>query len=113
MENTELLQAISQMMEQQLKPINNRLENLEQRQIKLEQDMSEVKQRTTKVEVILENDISKKLGVLFDGHKLNTDKLAKLDTIEKTVNETKDKVDVISNVVQKHSREIKDLKLIK
>ena len=87
--------------------------SLQQGQAALQQDMTEVKQRTTKIEIVLENNISDKLDSLFIGHEVNTKKLSKLDTIEKTVEETKDTVDVMFNVVQKHSGEIKELHLAK
>jgi hypothetical protein len=121
MENNELLQAIGQMisdnnrkmtedissiMENKLEPINNRLDVLER-------GINEVKERTVKIEIALENDISRKLGALFDGHQLDSEQLSKLDTIEKTVEETKSSVDVIFKVVQDHSGEIKELKLAK
>ena len=119
MENNELLQAISQMisdnnrkmtedmssiMDNKLIPIINRLDDLER-------GIDEVKERTIKIEITLENDISKKLGVLFDGHQLDSEKLSKIDTVEETIEETKSNVDVIFKVVQEHSREIKELKL--
>ena len=121
MENRELLQAIDQMisennrkiaenvssmMDEKLKPIRSKLDNLER-------GIDEVKVRTTKIEIALENDISKKLGVLFDAHDLDKEKLLKLDSIEQTSKETKDTVDVMFKVIQEHSGDIKELKLAK
>lgn len=100
-------------IEQDVSGLKQGQTNLEQGQAALQQDMTEVKQRTTKIEIVLENNISDKLDSLFIGHEVNTKKLSKLDTIEKTVEETKDTVDVMFNVVQKHSGEIKELHLAK
>jgi len=123
MENNELLQAIYndlQSVKQDISGLKQGQTNLEQGQVALQQgqaalqqDMTEVKQRTTKIEIVLENDISEKLDALFVGHELNIKKLSKLDSIEKTIEETKDTVDVMFNVIQKHSGEIKELQLAK
>jgi len=130
MENNELLQAIYndlQSVKQDISGLKQGQTNLEQGQAALQQgqaalqqgqaalqqDMTEVKQRTTKIEIVLENDISEKLDALFVGHELNIKKLSKLDSIEKTIEETKDTVDVMFNVIQKHSGEIKELQLAK
>jgi|GEM_PF-1365281 len=121
MENSELLQAIDQMisennrkmaenvsslMDEKLKPISSKLDNLEQ-------GINEVKVRTTKIEIALEYDISKKLGALFDGHDLDKEKLSNLDSIERTVKDTRDTVGAMFKVIQEHSGDINELKLAK
>jgi len=129
-----MTEEMSSMMDSKLEPINSRLDHIEQDvsglkqgQADLQQDISEINQRTTKIEstvvnlnerttrieVILENDIKKSLQLIEEGHSGNVDKLRKLDSIETIVDDTKDKVDVIFQVVKNHSSDIKDLKLIK
>lgn len=117
MENRELLQSIGQMIsennrnmssmiDEKLKPLSDRLTNIESAVAKLGE-------RTSGIEVTLENDISKHLQLLAEGHSGNVEKFQTLETIEKIVEETSNKVDVMFKVIQEHSGDIKELKLAK
>jgi len=105
MENNELLQAIGQMISESNRKMTEDMLSI------MDDKLKPINDRLTKIEIALENDISKKLDVLFDGHQLDSEKLSKIDPIEETIEETKSNVDVIFEVVQEHSREIKELKL--
>ncbi|WP_312692247.1 hypothetical protein [Caproiciproducens sp.] len=117
MENEELLQSIGQMISEnnhnmssmidgKLKPISDRLTSIESA-------VANLGERTSGIEVTLENDISKNLQLLTEGHSENVDKLQTLEIIEKIVEETSNKVDVMFKVIQEHSGDIKELKLAK
>ena len=63
----EMLEAIGQLLE----PIK--------------QDLAEIKQRTTKIEVTLENDIAKRLDALAEGQQSMNEKFRKLDDVAERV----------------------------
>lgn len=93
MNEKELLQAISQMMDEKLTPINDRLEKIEE--------------RTLKIEVALENETNKNIQLLIEEQSLNAEKLHKID-------EALDDFD--SSIIAMEAmtvRNIKDIKSIK
>lgn len=81
MDEKQLLQAIAQMMDSKLEPINKRLDAMDQ--------------RFTKIEIILENDVKKSLNLLAEGHHDTVEKLKQLDTLTEKVDEIQDTVDVL------------------
>lgn len=72
MDNKELLQAISGMMDEKLKPINNRLENIEGRMTSIEGRVASIEGRVSSIESDVKNiksDISqmkKRMDSRFD-----------------------------------------------
>lgn len=56
--------------------------NLTQDVGELKNGQNDISRRFTKVETLIENDVSPKLNALFDGYKQNTEKI---DRIEKEV----------------------------
>ncbi|MGX8702031.1 hypothetical protein [Caproiciproducens sp.] len=86
MNDNELLQAISEMMDKKLEPI--------------QQDI-------TKIKVFLENDIDKKLSALFEGHQLNTEKL---NDIGETVDDIDAAMIAVDIVTKANIKEINKLK---
>lgn len=68
MTDNELLLAISDMMDQKLKLINEKLNHLEE--------------RTKRMELTLENDISKKIDIIGEGHDFLKDNLHKTLSLE-------------------------------
>lgn len=94
------LQALAQLIDIKLEPINSRLDHLEQ-------SLTEVKTLATKTQVLLENDIAKKIDSLYEGHQLNREKLDvvinKLDSLE---------TDMLANeiITKSNVREINELK---
>lgn len=99
MENTELLQAIKLMFDES----NKRFD-------RMEADLAEVKDRTKKMELTLENDIAKKLSALYDGHMLNTEKL---EHISDTVDDIESSVVALDVMNKVNTDEIIKLKFIK
>lgn len=66
MVDNEMLQAISQIFDEKLK-----------------QELAPIKDDLTRIHLTLENDISKKLSALHDGHMLDTEKLKHIfDTVD-------------------------------
>ena len=65
MNEKELLQAISQMMDEKLTPINDRLEKIEE--------------GILKIEATLENETNKNIQLLIEEQSLNAEKLHKID----------------------------------
>lgn len=89
MENAELLQAIRQIVREEIEP---------------------VKQDVLKIQVTLENDISKKLSALHEGHMLNTEKL---EHISDTVDDIESSVVALDIMNKVNTDEIIKLKFIK
>ena len=77
MENQELLEALRYIIKEEtravvkeeIQPINSRLDNMDSRLDNIETDVSEIKNRTLKIEVILENEIRPNIQLLMEGHK--------------------------------------------
>jgi len=129
-ENNELLQAIYndlQGVKQDVSSLKQDVSGLKQNVSGLKQDVSGLKQDisglkvgqaalqqdTKSIKLTLENITNKNIQIMMEGHSLNVEKLAKLDSIGKTVEETKENVDVMFKVIQEHSGDIKELKLAK
>lgn len=68
MDNDELLQALTSVIDSKLQPLKDDI---------------------TAIKIYQENDISKKFGVLFDGHQLLADKLSRIDDIADDIEDLK------------------------
>ena len=131
MENTELLQSIQQIFESRFESIEKRFDlfetrfdsvekrfdsfekrfdSFEKRFDRMEADLSEVKDRTKNIELTLENDISKKLSALHEGHMLNTEKL---EHISNTVDDIESSVVALDIMNKVNTDEIIKLKFVK
>lgn len=115
----ELLEALRQVMKEELKPINTRLDGMDKRLDgvdkridAMQKDLSEVKDRTTKIEVTLENDIKTDLKLLHEGQAGINEKFAKLDKVADDVDEIKIKVSAIERVTQDNTSQIKQLRKV-
>ena len=58
--------------------LDNRVANLENEMSSIKVEVTSVKSLATKTQVILENDVAKKINVLFEGHQLHNEKLDEL-----------------------------------
>ena len=105
MENQELLEALRYIIKEEtravvkeeIQPINSRLDNMDSRLDNIETDVSEIKNRTLKIEVILENEIRPKIQLLMEGHKGLVDTMhdikkdtGRIETIETELFATKE-----------------------
>ncbi len=79
----------------------------------IKQDLAEVKERTTKIEVTLENDVKKQLQLLGEGQQGMNEKFAKLDKVAEDVEEIKIKVSALESVTRDNTSQIKDIRLAK
>lgn len=114
MESNELLQAIRQIVKEEVEPIRQDVSGLKKGQESLIQDVSSLKagqgslqEQITKTNITLENEIGKKLSALFDAHQLDSEKIQSVkDTVE-SIEEVVDANDTLSRV---NAREIRRLK---
>ena len=93
MVDSEMLQAISQIFDQKLK-----------------QELAPIKDDLARIHLTLENDISKKLSALYDGHTLNTEKL---EHISDTVDDIASSVVALDVMNKVNTDEIIKLKFVK
>ncbi len=61
-----------------LEKLLEKMTSLDSRVANLESEVTSVKSLATKTQVILENDVAKKINVLFEGHQLHNEKLDEL-----------------------------------
>ena len=105
MENQELLEALRYIIKEEtravvkeeIQPINSRPDNMDSRLDNIETDVSEIKNRTLKIEVILENEIRPNIQLLMEGHKGLVDTMhdikkdtGRIETIETELFATKE-----------------------
>ena len=81
MDEKTLLQAIGQMMKQELEPIK--------------EDLQDLKQRMTKLEITQENVTNKKLDLLFEGQQDTLRKFRQLDELNEKVDDIQTTVEVL------------------
>ena len=91
----EMLEAIGQLLE----PIK--------------QDLAEIKQRTTKIEVTLENDIAKRLDALAEGQQSMNEKVRKLDDVAERVEDLQITVNALEAVTKQNCTDIKQFRAVK
>ena len=91
----EMLEAIGQLLE----PIK--------------QDLAEIKQRTTKIEVTLENDIAKRLDPLAEGQQSMNEKFRKLDDVAERVEDIQITVNAMEAVTKQNCTDIKQFRAVK
>ena len=114
MNEKELLQAISQMMDVKLTPINDRLEKIEERTSKIEERTSKIEERTLKIEertlkleVTLENETNKNIQLLMEAQSLNAEKMRNLDCV---LDDIESSVVATEAIVRQNIRDINVLK---
>ncbi len=110
MENMELLQAMRQMMEEVVSPIYERLDRMDERLDKMDERLEKVEVLATKTQLAIENDISPKIKLLFEGQMPLQNRFAQLDEMERILREVQSDVLVLKNIAFWHSRDIRMLK---
>ncbi len=124
MENMELLQAMRQMMEEVVSPIyerldrmderldrmDERLDRMDERLDKMDERLEKVEVLATKTQLAIENDISPKIKLLFEGQMPLQNRFAQLDEMERILREVQSDVLVLKNIAFWHSRDIRMLK---
>ncbi len=76
----------------------------------MREDLSEVKQRVTKIEVTQEQVTNKNIQLLMEAHTGTRDKL---DKVAEDVEEIKIKVSALESVTRDNTSQIKDIRLAK
>lgn len=104
-----LVDAIGELMDQKLEPINKDLKSIKEDVSALKQEVSSLNKRSTRIEVILENDVTRDLNLLAEGHMENTTQLKQLIV---GVAEIQEKVGVLYITTEKNVREINKLKYV-
>ena len=79
----------------------------------MREDLAEVKQRVTKIEVTQEQVTNKNIQLLMEAHTGTREKLEKLDKVAEDVEEIKIKVSALESVTRDNTSEIKDIRLAK
>ena len=79
----------------------------------MREDLSEVKQRVTKIEVTQEQVTNKNIQLLMEAHTGTRKKLEKLDKVAEDVEEIKIKVSALESVTRDNTSQIKDIRLAK
>ena len=107
MVDKDMLEAIGQMLAEQSKQMTHMMDA---RLDPIKQDLAEVKQRTTKIEVALENDVHKTMSLLLEGQKGMNEKFKQLDQVAEDVEEIKIKVSALESVTRDNVTQIKELR---
>ena len=79
----------------------------------IKSDLAEVKQRTTKIEVTLENDIAKRLKTLGEGQDGVNEKFTLLDEVAERVEDIQITVNAMEAVTKQNCTDIKQLRAVK
>lgn len=117
MENIELLQAMRQMMQEVVSPIyerldkvDSRLDKMDERLDKIEDRLDKVETLATKTQIAIENDITPKIKLLFEGQIGLRNRFAQLDEMERILRQVRSDVQDLQRIVSWHTGDIKLLK---
>lgn len=114
MDEKMLIEAMRQMMAEQSKQMADMMDTkLAEALEPIREDLAEVKQRTTKIEVTLENDIAKRLKTLGEGQDGMNEKFALLDEVAERVEDIQITVNAMEAVTKQNCTDIKQLRAVK
>ena len=112
MTEQELLQAIGQMMEEKLAPVNGRLDGIDKRLDGIDERLNGIDERLDgiderliRVEASLDHEIRPAIQLLAEGHALILERLD--DKIDAKTEKLEWRVDAIEEVLKQHLREAK------
>jgi hypothetical protein len=100
MNDTELLQAIRQIVKDEVNPVKQDVTSIKG-------VLSDLKAGQLKINVTLENEIGLKLSALFDAHQLDSEKI---QSIKDTVEAIEEVVDADDTLAKINARDIRKLK---
>ena len=114
MDENSLLQAIKAAVREEIEPIksdiqgiNTRLESLDQglntRIDAMQADITDIKDRVTKIEVTQENKIVPNIQLLAEGHSGVIDRLDRLDELPEKVEDIQNNVNMVKSVFKEHA----------
>lgn len=93
MNDQELLKAIRQIVKEEIDPVKK--------------DVSTLQAGQLKIQILLENEIDRKLSALFEGHQLDSQKI---DHINETVDDIDASLTAVDVVTHANTKEINRLK---
>lgn len=96
-----------ELLQQEVAGLTAGQEALKQDVTNLKQGQDSLQQQVTKTNIILENDIGKKLSALFDGHALDTEMIKHISETVETINDSYAATDIVTRV---NTAEINKLK---
>ncbi len=99
MVDNEMLEALRMMMQEELKPVNERLDAIDR--------------RMTKMEIHQENVTDKNIQLLIEGQQGMNEKFRKLDKMAEDVEEIKVKVSALEETSKSQAHQIKELRIAK
>lgn len=99
MDNEELLQAISDMMDKKLEPIKNDIDTLKN-------DVTDIKQKVTRIDLTVEDEIRVNIQRVAEGH---LDLSRKLNECIKLSSDIKDKQELQDIFIRMHNNKLKAL----
>lgn len=107
------MQSMQQSMQEQFSGVNNRLDSMDKRLTAVEDhiggmeaDLADVKDRTGRVELLLEHDIPKQINLLAEGHSAILERLPEADELDGIHS----RVRTLERVVAEHTSQINTLK---
>lgn len=104
-------------MDQELKELllemRKDIKAIDRRTERLESDVVEIKQRVTKTEIALENNVQDTLSVLLEGQSGMNEQLKKLDDVAARVEDIQITVNAMEAVTKQNCTDIKQLRAIK
>lgn len=114
MDEKMLIEAMRQMMAEQSKQMADMMDTkLAEALEPIREDLAEVKQRATKIEVTLENDIAKRLKTLGEGQDGMNEKFTLLDEVAERVEDIQITVNAMEAVTKQNCTDIKQLRAVK
>lgn len=99
MVDKEMLEALRMVMQEELKPVNERLDAIDR--------------RMTKMEIHQENVTDKNIQLLIEGQQGMNEKFRKLDKMAEDVEEIKVKVSALEETSKSQASQIKELRIAK
>lgn len=90
-DNKELVNMLRSVIQEELKPINERLSTLEAGQQELRQGQDRLEDKVDKLEIRMENEVIDKVRALSDGYSLRGDQIEKL---QKHLDERLDSIEI-------------------
>ncbi len=97
-------------MDDRLDKIDERLDKVDERLDKIEDRLDKVETLATKTQIAIENDITPKIKLLFEGQIGLRNRFAQLDEMERILRQVRSDVQDLQRIVSWHTGDIKLLK---
>ena len=101
MEHTGRIEERTNRIEEHASRIEERTSRIEERTSRIEERTSRIEERTTKTEILLENNIEKRLNLLGEGQQMVLEKFHQLDALNEKVDDIQTTVEVLKSITVK------------